>query len=431
MKRIVFLLIPALFVLCSCGNQNSAGMKNEPANANETADSNGTGTANGTGNSNEAGASTSARQENWVEGKDYLLYKRVRLMDKTGFAEPAEAYSLLLPNDWKNDGDIIWINPGQTCAGTYRKMKASSADGKYTFEMLPDALYAWNPNSEINQYQSSDRNGFCNTGQPMNAETYLRQVFTKELGGAEVVSIEANSAVVEQMQQWNDRARNELMQYGASDVKFDQTALNAILKWNDGTEGMVTLGATIMTTTIPNVYTGAYTQSYSTQITKRTVFKYPASDKEQAKHLYGMVMSSFRTNPAWNDAVNTFWRQARQQSHTVHVGKIAMMDAETKRIGEQAIRNGQDRLKAMDTQMRSWESSQNSQDRMHTEFIKTIREVENYQDASTGNKYEMTSGYNHAWSRGDGTSFVLSNSPNFNPASVFQDQNWKEMRKVR
>ena len=67
----------------------------------------------------------------------------------------------------------------------------------------------------------------------------------------------------------------------------------------------------------------------------------------------------------------------------------------------------------MDTKMRTWEkeptpSSQNSQDRMHTEFIKTIREVENYQDASTGNKFEMTSGYNHAWSRGDGTSFILA-----------------------
>ena len=129
----------------------------------------------------------------------------------------------------------------------------------------------------------------------MNAETYLRQIFIKELGGAEVVSVEPNSSVVEQMQQWNDKARNELMQYGASDVQFNQTALNGTLKWNDGTEGMVTLGVTIMTTTIPNVYTGTYTQSYTTQITKRTVFKYPSSDKDQAKNLYGMVMSSFRT----------------------------------------------------------------------------------------------------------------------------------------
>lgn len=419
MKRIFFTLIPALYLLCSCGNQNNNGMTNE------SPDTKGTNTAGGANNPDDAGT-TASRQENWVEGKDYMMYKRVRLMDKTGFTEPQEAYSLLLPKDWREETDIMWINPGQTCAGTYRKIKASSADNKYSFEMLPDVLYSWNPGGM--QYQGGNE-GLCRTGQPMNAETYLRQVFAKELG-AEVVSVEANSAVVEQMRMGMDKARAELMQYGASDVQFDQTALNATLKWSDGTEGMVSLGVTMMTTTVPNVYNGTYTQSYTTQASKRTVFKYPAADKEQAKNLYSMIMSSFRTNPAWTEAVNNFWRQARQQSHTAHVGRIAMIDAETRRIGEQAIRNGQNRLQAMDTQMRTWESSQNSQDRMHTEFIKTIREVENYQDPSTGNKYEMSSGYNHAWSRGDGTSFILSNNPNFNPASAFQDQNWKEMRKV-
>ena len=106
------------------------------------------------------------------------------------------------------------------------------------------------------------------------------------------------------------------------------------------------------------------------------------------------------------------------------------MDEQTRRMGEQAVRNGQQRLNSMDAPgSRTWEQTQNSQDRMHTDFIKTIREVENFRD-ETG-KYEMTAGYEHAWSRGDGTSFILSNNPNFNAASVFQDQNWKPMQKVR
>ena len=85
-------------------------------------------------------------------------------------------------------------------------------------------------------------------------------------------------------------------------------------------------------------------------------------------------------------------------------------------------------MKDMDTEMRTWEAKQSSQDKMHTDFIKTIREVENFSD-ETG-KYEMMSGYNHAWSRGDGTSFVLSDNPNFDPAFVFKDQAWKQMKKV-
>jgi len=82
----------------------------------------------------------------------------------------------------------------------------------------------------------------------------------------------------------------------------------------------------------------------------------------------------------------------------------------------------------MDNQLRNWEAQQSSQDRMHTNFIKTIREVENYRD-ETG-KIELSAGYNHAWSRSDGSSYVLTNSPNFDPSSVFRDQRWKEMKKV-
>ena len=82
----------------------------------------------------------------------------------------------------------------------------------------------------------------------------------------------------------------------------------------------------------------------------------------------------------------------------------------------------------MDANLRNWEEKQSSDDRMHSNFIKSIREVENYRD-ETG-KIELSAGYNHAWSRGDGSSFLLSNSPNFDPAGVFLDQNWKEMKKV-
>jgi hypothetical protein len=141
-----------------------------------------------------------------------------------------------------------------------------------------------------------------------------------------------------------------------------------------------------------------------------------------------MIMASFRTNPGWNDAVNSFWKDVRQKRQIAHIGTIKMIDAQTRAIGNRAIQNGEARLKAMDTDQRSWEQSQSSQDRMHTNFIKTIREVENYRD-ETG-KIELTSGYDHAWSRSDGSTFIMSNSPNFDPSSVFQDQSWKEMKKV-
>jgi hypothetical protein len=128
------------------------------------------------------------------------------------------------------------------------------------------------------------------------------------------------------------------------------------------------------------------------------------------------------------ETVNTFWKNIRQQKQVAHIGRLEIMDAQTRAIGNAAIAKGNERLRTMDNDMRSWEQQQSSQDRMHTNFIKTIREVENYRD-ETG-KIEMTSAYNHAWSRSDGSSFIMSNDPNFDPSSVFKDQRWKEMKKV-
>jgi len=94
-------------------------------------------------------------------------------------------------------------------------------------------------------------------------------------------------------------------------------------------------------------------------------------------------------------------------------------------MGEQARAYAQQRSEASDQQMRDWERSQASQDASHERFVKTIREVETWSDGANG-RVELTSGYDHAWSRGDG-SYILSNSPNFDPSSVFQDQQWKPM----
>lgn len=380
-------------------------------------------------NNRSAGAKKSS--VNYKEGTDYFLFERVRILDEAGFSQPAEALSILLPKGWRQQSQVIWNAPGNSCAGTYYWLKAQSPDGSMTYETYPDAVYSWSTNRELmrlsqnNQASSMD----CGPGEPVNAEDYLRKVFgPNNLGNPEIVKVKPNEAVMKEMQQVNEKTKTEMMRYGAADIEFYQTAINATVRWPDGTEGQVVLGVTILETLVPNIYNGTYDKAYTTQVLKRTIFKYPAAQRQQAINQFCMIMGSFRTNPVWSKAVSGFWKDYRERKHVAHIGTIAIMDAETRAIGKRAIQNGKDRLASMDTELRSWEQRQTSQDRAHINFIKTIREVENYQDA-TG-KIELASGYDHAWSRSDGASFILSNSPNFDPSSVFQDQQWKEMRKV-
>lgn len=372
------------------------------------------------------GSSAEGQKKGYVEGKDYLVYERVRLLDKNGFSQPVEALSFLLPKGWTQESEIEW-QQGTGCDGTYSWMKAKSANGKFSIQMFPVRLYAWNDDQSLNQ--SNSNTGNCTTMQPMDAEPYLRKVFgPREMGNMEVVKVQMNKAVVAQMQQKNEAFVREMQQYGAGRINFNQTAVNADVRWPDGTEGFIILGVNITIGEIPNIYNGTSSNIYTTQVSPCVVFKYPKGEEESARNQFAAIMSSIRTNTAWLNAVNSYWKQKRQQSDVAHRERIRMNDELTRSMGKAAIKSGQERLNNMDLQMRSWEQQQSSQDKMHTNFIKAIREVDNFKDA-TGT-YEMSSSYDHAWSRGDGNSFIMSNNPNFDPQFQFKDQNWQEMKKV-
>jgi hypothetical protein len=371
-------------------------------------------------------SSAESQTKDYVEGTDYLVYERLRLLDKNGFSQPVEALSILLPKGWMQESEIAWTK-GTTCDGTFSWIKAKSADGKFSIQMFPARIYGWNDDQSLNQASTNTSN--CTLMQPIEAEPYLRNIFGhEELDNPEVVKVQMNEDVVAQMQQKNEAFIREMQQYGAGPITFNQTAVNADVRWPDGTEGFIILGVNISINEVPNIYNGTSSNVYTMEVSPRVVFKYPKGEKESARNQFAAIMSSIRTNPAWVNAVNSYWKQVRQQSNAAHQTRIRMNDELTRSMGNVAIKRGQERLNDMDLQMRSWEQQQSSQDRMHTNFIKAIREVDNFKDA-TGT-YEMSSSYNHAWSRGDGNSFVMSNNSNFDPQYVFKDQNWQEMKKV-
>ena len=381
------------------------------------------------GSTNKKATSKTASAK-YTEGKDYTEFTRTRVLDKVGFTQPVEAFSVLLPKNWKADGAVIWNQPGTACAGNNLSVKAASPDGKFNFEMLPNDMWGYNSDPQMDQFNRSvPKVQYCWYGEPMNAEAYFKNVLApNELGNPQLISIKENPGGIKAMEESNSKTRQELMRYGAAQVNFTPSAVYAKVKWSNGQEGIVLCAVNTIETIVPNMYTGGSSTIYTSVATERVVLKYPAAESSKAANLLTVIMGSVRTNTAWKKAVDDFWLGVRQQKQIAHIGKIRMMDEQTRQIGENAIKKGQQNLNAMDANMRNWEASQQSQDKMHTNFVKAIREVETYKDA-TGT-VELSSGYNHAWSRSDGSSFIMTDNPNFDPSSVFQDQQWKEMKKT-
>lgn len=364
----------------------------------------------------------------FVADTDYTEFTRVRIVDRQGFSNYAEACSMLLPKGWKCDGQIIWTAPGQACAGTNLSVHTQSPNGDSSFDILPNFTWGWSADPQVNAFNQQHGSGrFCSTGQPLDAEQFVRQIWASELGNPEISDLKVSQDAIASMHLEDDKRRMEMMRYGSAGVEFRHTAITARAKLPNGKWGILFCKVTNAANYVPNKYTGSINVDYMSAAS-RMIYVFPESEMKNAEQLMSVVVTGMRTNPAWKQAVDGYWRDVREKNHIAHIGTIRMMDEQTKQIAEQTIAKGNQRLIYMDSQMRNWEARQSTNDKIHNDFIKTIRGVENYRDA-TGT-VELSSGYNHAWSRGDGSSFIMTDNSNFDPSSVFRDQQWQEMRKV-
>lgn len=381
------------------------------------------------------------QQPRYTEGKDYLVLERCRFLDEQGFERPAEAFSVLLPKGWKHDGGVVWKGLNE-CRGEMvsSRWSVTSPDGAIRYTVLPG--HSWGSASDpmmLQSMQMQAQQGGCEVGGPMDATTYMREVMgPRESQGATITEVKENTEVAREMECNAAKTKAAFEQWGGQ-AQLRPSAIIARLKWSDGTEGIALCSVLNVVTTLQNAYTGGMQQLTSSNAAERSILRFPAARREEAERLLATIRTSYRTNPQWKEAVEGYFARLRQQQDVMHRERMRALDEQTAantRAHEQRMADIQaqgaantarhnDRMAAMDQQMRSWEQQQTAQDRQHTQFIKAIREVETWNDGPNG-RVELTSGYDHAWSRGDGT-YILTNSPNFDPSSVLQDQAWKPM----
>ena len=160
-------------------------------------------------------ASPKAAPTNFIEGKDYNLFTRARVLDKTGFEQPIEAFSLLIPKGWKYSGEVMWTAAGKTCAGTNSTFKATSPDGKYSFELFPSLMWGFATDPQLASFQQNNVSKYCSYGEPLDAENYLKQQFLpRELGNPKLVEMTINKEGAKEIQQKAEKYRREMDSYG-------------------------------------------------------------------------------------------------------------------------------------------------------------------------------------------------------------------------
>jgi hypothetical protein len=354
-----------------------------------------------------------------VEGKDYLVLERFRILDQMGFDRPVEAMSVLVPRGWRTEGGVRWKGVNE-CRGEIVtwQMSATAPDGMIQFMRLPERSFVFYQNQMLQQGAlAAAQQGGCQVNQPFNAAQYIPEL-ARIVGGAKVSNIRTDESLMPFLQQLDANGNAISRQYGTN-MNQSSSAVYGTLTWPDGSKGLAQVAVTATINQSRDMFTGAPNGFASTMVFHQVVIRYAPARESEALKLFGTINSSHRVNPIWKQAKEGFLTRLGNMEHAARMERLRLQ-------GEQARAYARAQSEAADARMRDWERRQASSDAAQHRFIQTIREVETWKDSS-GNPVELSAGYSHGWSRPNG-SVILTNNSLFNPAVEFQ-QNWERMTK--
>ena len=355
-----------------------------------------------------------------VEGKDFIVLERVRILDQMGFDRPVEAMSVLVPRGWQTQGGVRWkgVNECRAEIVTWQ-MSATSPDGAIRFSVLPIRSFVFHQSQILQQGAlAAQQQGGCRVNPPFTAAQYLEHVARTELGGASVSNMRPDQSLQALLDKIAGTSNAISRQYGTG-MNQTGSAVYGTLTWPDGSKGLAQVAVTVSMKQGNDMFTGAPNGFASTMVLHHAMIRYPVEREAEALKLFGTISASHRMNPIWEQARQGFLTRLGNIEHAGRMERLRLQ-------GEQSAAYAKAQSDAADARMRSWERQQASSDASHHRFIQTIREVETWKDSS-GSPVELSAGYSHGWSRPDG-SYILTNNSNFDPAVEFQ-QNWSRMQK--
>lgn len=331
---------------------------------------------------------------------DVLRVQRAEIVDRQGFEKPMVAATLMVPAGWTSHGEVQW-NIGRQCGKPYGlQLLANAPEGAATIELAP--MEAWGATS------TGAPLGDCPQAVLRDAREYLASWIDRHRNGARLVEYRPRP----------DRSRTLGRNEGSgmSLHSWIDSGQARIAYRRDGREVHELLVASVNFTQ-SRVAAGAMAFE-SLQGQALGVLGWRSTSGPVSQRHFDLMWASLKTAPEWQARISAAEQQMAADNAATQA-RIARMQAESSREALEHIRRrGEIRNEAMQETARmrneTWRSGQATQDRMHRESVRTIREVQGYRDPRNGGVVELPHHYDHAWQLRDG-SYVLTDDPDFDP----------------
>ena len=346
-----------------------------------------------------------------------LVFRKYVVMDQEGFH--MEALCLLVPKDWQFRGGVTWdcrqVPPAHVVAFT-----VSSPDGRSVAEQFPEEDFFWSMDRNL---QYSFTSSGKRTLQPMPAAQFVKVVWAPHhRSGATGLTVLESQNLPELATRLREVTQYQMKVFGQIspfqfryEIRAD--AAHVKLQYQQGGAAVIedaTAAISYFISYLPSMYGTVQEIAWTPWVFS---FRAPAGEMNEKVKLFKVIADSRQDNPAWQ-------LSCTRLSATVAREQIHQQNAIFARM-QQIHRTQQE---TSDIIMSSYRERSAAYDRIFDNYSQTVRGVETYVDPATNSKMELPNGYSDAWT--NGTDYVMSNNPRFNP-NVGSNQNWQRLDRQR
>jgi hypothetical protein len=348
----------------------------------------------------------------------YILHW-AQLVDQYGFAQPMEAARILTPVDWKFDGVVAW-GGANGCPPEMVKTAggAMSKDSLSAFAFFPGHTWQWFDDPRRQQMAARGGSGpsiqrGCAVEPLVGAVDYIRrEILPKWRPKGRVVATEPMPKLAQALQEQAQNTNAGLLQNRIYTwVRVDAGRVKIAYEIN-GHPVEEWIMATVQAIARPALGGGSgnwYTVSAGRLFAYRT----PAGKLDSEPALFATMLGSIRNNPQWQV------KETQVLQNTSRIERKGEADRNKIRAGMQQAEG--------DASNARYQQISAAEDKQSEEFAQTQRGLEYYTDPNTHEKVEMSYGYRHTYTNGNGE-YILNDDPSFNPSKYFNGT-WTEMER--
>lgn len=335
-----------------------------------------------------------------------LRVQRAEIIDRQGFEKPLVAAVMMVPAGWRQQGTVDWkVTMPKRCGSPYGlRLSASAPDGSAAIELAPGDAWA------SNNFGAPVKD--CLSAQASDAQQYLRAWVQHHRPGARWLDYRARPDKLK-----NVSGRQENFNGGGTSLRYDSG--QALIAYHlNGREMRETLVANVaLIDTQFRGVNGRTMRMSQGEAFGVLAWRAPAGTLDFRQ--FDAVWATLRPGDEWQARINKSMAEMAADDERTR-REINRINGEMQRENaahaaqRHAIRMGAIR-EVSAIRNSTYQSTQATNDRMHTSTLRALREVNGYRDPRGGGVVELSSHYEHAWQLRDG-SYVLTDSPNFNPS---------------